>query len=61
MKKKFIIGVKEVHVVNYTVEAEDKERALDMVENMLMEGEPDSEPVYDYTLDREDWGIHEAK
>lgn len=50
------VEIKEVHSVTITVSAGSPEEALELAQEAIEEG-LDEEPVYDYTLDPEDWTV----
>ena len=60
MKKRYIVGVREVHVRHYAVEAENKEDAKDLVNRRASEVEDLSFSEYSHELDRDTWSVQES-
>lgn len=59
MKKSYLVGVREVHVRWYAVEAENEEEAKDLV-NQRGPGVTDREfEEYSHELDRDTWSVEE--
>jgi hypothetical protein len=56
--KKYIVGVKEVHIVSIEVEANSKEEALEKAEGMIEEVQ-NSQPEYSHTADPDEWTVVE--
>ena len=60
MKKNFIVGVRELHVRHYSVQAENEEEAKDLV-HQRAESVVDCEfEEYSNELDRETWSVEEV-
>lgn len=61
MKKTYLVGVREIHVRFYTVEAEDEEQAKDLVYRRAP-GVVDCDfEEYSHELDRDTWSVEETK
>ena len=59
MKKSFLVGVREIHLRWYEVEAENEEEAKDLV-NERAAGVTDLEILeYGHELDRDTWSVEE--
>ena len=59
MKKTYLVGVREVHVRMYSVEAEDEEQAKDLVHQRALSVVDMEFLEYSHELDRETWSVEE--
>ena len=60
MKKTYIVGVREVHVRHYSVQAENVEEAKDLVYQQAESVVDMSFEEYSHCLDRETWSVEEV-
>ncbi len=60
MKKTYIVGVREVHVRHYSVQAENEEEAKDLVYQQAESVVDMSFEEYSHCLDRETWSVEEV-
>lgn len=60
MKKTYIVGVREIHVRHYSVQAESEEEAKDLVHQQADCVTDMSFEEYSHCLDRETWSVEEA-
>ena len=59
MKKRFLVGVREVHVRFFTVTAESEEEAKDLVKERAPEVEDIESSEYSHELGRDTWSVEE--
>jgi hypothetical protein len=60
MKKTYLVGVREVHVRHYSVQAENEEEAKDLV-HQRADSVVDCEfSEYSHELDRDTWSVEEV-
>lgn len=59
MKKRYIVGVREVHVRHYAVMAENEEEAKDLVNERASQVTDLDFCEYSHELDRETWSVEE--
>jgi hypothetical protein len=60
MKKSYVVGVREVHVRHYSVQAENEEEAKDLVYQQAESAADMSFEEYSHCLDRETWSVEEV-
>jgi len=60
MKKRYNVGVREVHVRHYAVTAEDEEEARDLVHERGAQVKDLEFGEYSHELDRDTWSAEKA-
>ena len=60
MKKTYLVGVREVHVRHYSVQAENEEEAKDLVYRQAEAAVDMSFEEYSHCLDRETWSVEKV-
>ena len=60
MKKTYIIGVREVHVRHYRVQASNESEAIQLVNDLDASVEDIAFEEYSHTLDRDTWSVEEV-
>lgn len=60
MSKKYIVGVREVHVQYVSVEADSIEEAIAKAEDGC-EGDETLQLEYSHTMDSDSWSVEEVK
>ena len=60
MKKRYIVGVREVHVRHYAVMAENEEEAKDLVHERGPEVEDIEFGEFSHECNRETWSVEES-
>lgn len=53
---KYLVEIREVHVISVMVEATNEDDAREKANELLQDGNT-PEPEYSHTLDVEDWGV----
>ena len=57
--QKYVVQIKEVHVVRVEVEASSEDEARNIAEQMYADQELENDPVYDHTFKKELWDVEE--
>lgn len=57
--KTYYVGVQEVHIQTYLVEAESPEKARELASEMIEAGDESLETEYSHTLEPEEWTVTE--
>lgn len=60
MKKRFLIGVREVHARFYEVTAENEEEAKDLVNELAADVTDLEYEEYSHQMDRDTWSVEES-
>ena len=60
MKKTYLIGVREIHVRHYRVQASNENEAKELVNNLDASVEDIGFEEYSHTLDRDTWSVEEV-
>jgi len=60
MKKRYIVGVREVHVRHYEVTAENEEEAMELVDKRAPVVKDLGFSEYSHELDRGTWSVEES-
>ena len=59
MKRRFIVGVREIHLRHYAVTAENEEQAKDLVNSRAPEVEDLGFEEFSHELGRDTWSVEE--
>jgi len=60
MKKRYIVGVREVHVRHYAVTAENEEQAKAFVNELAADVTDLEYEEYSHQMDRDTWSVEES-
>jgi len=60
MKKRYIVGVREVHVRHYAVTAKNEDEAMNLVRERASAVEDIGFSEYSHELDRGTWSVEES-
>ena len=60
MKKTFIVGVREMHVRHFRVEAENEDEAKELVNELAPEVTDLEYEEYSHQMDRDTWSVEES-
>ena len=61
MKKKYLVGVREVHVRFYSVQADNEEEAKELVSRRDSSVVDEEFLEYSHELDRNTWSVEETR